>query len=224
MLKSRNGLMRKIYLIFGLVLILGIAVQAADRKITLDSLNVNNDQLYISYHIDGLLDAKTIQGLERGLTSEVIHKIRLWKSKKLFSSISTEKVLTVKILYDNWEDKFRIVTDDENRLTSQVQTVRDMSSLIRNYMIIPVEELESDTKYYISIQTTLKPVSAETYHELSEWLSGPSRIDDKEKPKKSGQNRIFDVFMNVLGFGETELKFKSENFFYKENNTIQFMQ
>ena len=214
----------KPWFIFILLLFTFVSARAADRKITLDSLSVHNNQLCISYHIDGLLNNKTIQGLEKGLTSEVFHQIRLWKSKKLFSSILVEKNIIIQVLYDNWEDKFRVITTGENRLTTQVQTVRDMCALVHNHELIDLGEIDSDSRYYISVQTVLKPVSAETYHELSDWLSGQSPMEDKEKPKKNGQNKVFSMFLNMLGFGETVLNYKSNSFQLDSTGTVIFVE
>ncbi|HPG38641.1 MAG TPA: DUF4390 domain-containing protein [bacterium] len=211
-----------IFIIFFILLLLASSGQGAERKIVVDSLVVCNNQLCLSYHIDGLLNNNTIQGLERGLTSEVLHHIRLWKSKKLFSSISAEALISIKILYDNWEDKFRLVTDTENRLTTQVETVRQFCSEVRNYVLADIGEMEAESKYYISVETTFKPVSAETYEDLNSWLSGKSGADSKEKPKTGGQNKVFSVLMNVMGFGDKVLSYKSVDFII-ENNSIRYL-
>jgi len=211
-----------ISIIFFILLLIVSSGQGAERKIVVDSLVVSNNQLCLSYHIDGLLNNNTILGLERGLTSEVLHHIRLWKSKKLFSSISAEALISIKILYDNWEDKFRLVTETENRLTTQVETVRQFCSEVRNYVLADISELEAESKYYISVETTFKPVSAETYEDLNSWLSGNSSADNKEKPKTGGQNKVFSVLMNVMGFGDKVLSYKSGDFIIK-NSSIQFI-
>ena len=142
-------MLRRFYIIISFIFFFVAAIQAAERKILVDSLMVNSNDLVLSYHIDGLLTNNTIQGLERGLTSEVLHHIRLWKRKKLFSAISSEVFISIKLYYDNWEDKFRIVTDTENRLTTQVETVREFCSQVENFPLIDISELESNYKYYI---------------------------------------------------------------------------
>ncbi len=207
-----------IFIIFFLVSI----GHGAERKIVVDSLVVSNNRLCLSYHIDGLLNNNTIQSLERGLTSEVLHHIRLWKSKKLFSSISAEALISIKILYDNWEDKFRIITDTENRLTTQVETVRQICSEVHSFILADITELEAESKYYISVETIFKPVSAETYDDLNSWLSGKSGADSKEKPKTGGQNKVFSVLMNVMGFGNKVLSYKSGDFII-DNYSIRYL-
>ena len=217
-------MLRCFYIIIIFLFFFVFALQAAERKIQVDSLKVNSNDLILSYHIDGLLSNNTIQGLERGLTSEVLHHVRLWKRKKLFSAISAEVFISIKLYYDNWEDKFRIITDTENRLTTQVETVREFCSQVKDFPLIDVSDLEIDNKYYISIETIFKPVSAETYQDLSEWLSGSSNSNEKEKPKKSGENRVFGVLLNAMGFGDKVLTYKSKDFIFLENNVIQFLE
>ncbi len=217
-------MLRRFYIIILVIFFFLVTVQGAERKILVDSLTVNSNNLVLSYHIDGLISNNTIQGLERGLTSEVLHHIRLWKSKKLFSAISSEVFISIKLYYDNWEDKFRIITDTENRLTTQVETVREFCSQVNNFPLIDISELESNNKYYISIETTFKPVSAETYQDLSDWLSGNTNSEKKEKPKQGGQNKIFGVLLNAMGFGDKVLSYKSKDFIIQEDKTIRFLE
>jgi len=207
-----------------LLIILPFAARAAERKIVLDSLAIDNDELLVNYHIDGLLNDKIIEGLERGFTSQIVHHVELWKKKKLMSTISAEIVHSFSIYFDNWERKFVIITEDEKRITSKIEILREHCAVIQNLPIAKISNLEQKGHYYVSIRTTFQPMSAESYQELRQWLSGRGNSDPKLKPKRKRRGRFFGVLMDLMGFGDKSFTFKSKNFVIKDTNHIEFSQ
>ncbi len=209
---------------FLLVLFYGHSLFAVERKIVLDSLVIHEKQLVLGYHIDGLMNKKTVQGLERGFTSEIIHHIRLWKKKAIFSGIVKEYVIPVKIYYDNWEDKFTVITETERRLTGDVLSVQKLCSQRIDFPVLSLSELEIGAKYYISIEISYQPVSAETYHELKDWLEGRSSPDLQGKPKHVRRGKLFNVLIDVLGFGDKDFSLKSDDFVINSTKQLQFLK
>lgn len=217
-------MLKKVFKIFLFLVVLPVAVRGAERKIVVDSLAVGNGALLANYHIDGLLNDKTIEGLERGFTSQIVHHIELWKKKKLMSSISAQVVRTFSIYYDNWERKFVILTEDEKRITSKIQVLREQCAVITNLPVAKISELQPKGSYYLTIRVTFQPMSAESYQELRQWLSGRGNPDEKLKPKRKRRGRFFGVLMDLMGFGDKSFTFKSKDFVIKDTNHIEFSQ
>ncbi len=217
-------LLRKALQIFLLLIILPLAGRGAERKIVIDSLAIGNDDLFVNYHIDGLLNDKIIEGLERGFTSQIVHHVELWKKKKVMSSISGEIVHTFSIYYDNWERKFVIITEDEKRITSQIEILREHCAVIKNLPIAKISSLEQKGKYYVSISVAFQPMSAESYQELRQWLSGQGNPDEKVKPKRNRRGRFFGVLLDLMGFGDKSFTFKSKDFILQDPKHISFSQ
>lgn len=197
-------------------------IQAADNNIKMDSLYVDEDQLVIDFHIKNLLDEKTIEGLQRGFTSQVKHQVLLWKTTKLVSSIAAQVNHTIIIFYDNWENKFAIVQENEKRLTTNIERLQKQSSTISGIKLAVVANLDAESKYYISIQSSFQPMSDEAYNELRDWMSKkPVDPNKEDSPKKRG--RFFGVFMDLMGFGDSNFNLKSQDFFVRNNSEIEFV-
>lgn len=181
----------------------------AKGKIILDSLLIQNDELFVSFHIEDLFDEKVTQGLERGFVSEIRHRIQLWQHKGFYSNISKERVLVNRLYYDNWTQKYAIVTEDENRLTSNVKSLFDLCLKTKNLPLLAITELDTNRKYYLTIQTTFLPISDETYGELRNWVSG-GKEEVTEKPAQRGW--IFSFLVDMLGFGNRVTEYRSQDF------------
>ncbi|MBN2356900.1 DUF4390 domain-containing protein [candidate division KSB1 bacterium] len=190
----------------------------AKSDIILDTLMIHDKQLCVSFHIEQLFDEKTAQGLERGFISEIRHTLQLWQVKGLYSTIVREKTVLMRLYYDNWTQKYAVVTEKENRLTNNMETLKNFCSRIHALILTPVSEL--DGKYYLTIQSAFLPISDETYGELSNWVSG--RKDEAEKPKRRG--RFFSFLVDLLGFGNRNIEFKSSDFNVVNHSRIQFIQ
>jgi hypothetical protein len=206
-----------------LLLLLWISLTpAADTKLEIDSLFVEQDQLYINFHINNLLEKKTIEGLQRGFTSQIEHQVRLWKTTKLVSSIEAEVSHTIIIYYDSWENKFAIVRENEKRLTGNVDRLTDQCSNVTGLYLTLTTKLNAESKYYISIQSSFQPMSDEAYNDLREWMSQkPDKTSENKTPKKRG--RILGVFLDLMGFGDSNIICKSRDFYIRNNSEIEFV-
>ncbi len=204
------------------LLILAVAY-GAERKIAIDSLVVSGDQLLLGYHIENLMNEKVIEGLQRGFTSEILHHIQLWRNKRLFSQIVCEKFYSIKVYYDNWEGKFAIASELENRLTANVETLRRICSAIENLSLADTTTIEKNAKYYLTIQTTFQPISNESYQELRNWVSGQSQEEAPVRVKPARRGRVFGVLLDLMGFGDKVVSFKSKNFLWRPPSRIEFL-
>ena len=221
----KNG--QNIFLIqFVLLLFLSRGTSGAERKIIIDSLFVNEGHLVACYHIDGLLDQKLVEGLQKGFTSEIVHHIRLWRSKALISSLVAEIFYPITINYDNWETKYAITTESESRLTAQIETVREKCTILRDYPLAQISDLDPGGKYYVDIQVTIQPISAQKYQELREWLSSGSGDEERrgDQPERIKRGRFFGVLINLLGFGDKRISVKTDDFIVLPRGDIEYVQ
>ena len=193
----------------------------ADEKIVIDSLCVSDGVLVLNFHVQGLLDDKFIDGLKNGLTSQIVHQIGLWRDRTLFNSLPVELFYGVKVYFDNFEKKFMIVTETERRLTASVETLRDFCCHVKDFPLISVAAIDANSKYYLSINSTLQPVSSETIEGLSGWLSGQPPSESAE-PRKSKRRRIWGVLVSMLGFGDKTISVKSRDFYVRNNEIIEY--
>ncbi len=217
------GNLLKTFQVLSYYLILLITTQmtsAAEKQVVIDSVFVKQDDLCISFHVDGLFDPKTIQGLERGFIAEIIYKIQLWQERLIFSNQLQEQVASIKVYYDNWEEKFAVVSENQNRLTADMATVLDLCTVMPALPLIEKKELESGKSYFLTIQAILQPISDKSLSDLQDWLAGRPQPRPGDRQEGSGKDRFLDFVVGLMGFGDRELNLKSEPFFLNEQQIV----
>ncbi|MBD3290829.1 DUF4390 domain-containing protein [candidate division KSB1 bacterium] len=219
--------MRKIFIIIFSLLMIASHLLGAGRKVLVDSVHIEDSHLALDFSIEGIIDDKIAEGLQKGRTLTLEYNIQLWeKSSGLISHLKAERLIRMKVNFDFWENKFVIYRPEEKRLTSSIETVRERCSEIHDFNVISLDKLKSDSDYYINIELALKPLSVENYEEIKNWLSGEvkdislKKMSNPEEQEKGFKNRILRVFMAITGFGDRVISGKTENFKIHDNEIV----
>jgi hypothetical protein len=190
------------------------------QHIVLDKIDVVDGALVISYNINDLLDEKSVGALQRGIKSEIVHSIQLWLNKGMINSVAEEQEIRLVVYWDSWEKKYRIENKNEDgyRLTTNVEKVKERCSQVDNFIIIDLDELEKNKKYYVAVNVDFQLISAESYNAISDIFSGGKK---KSTPtKKSG---FVSMFVNLLGMGDKEFSYKSKEFTISNAGDIEYV-
>lgn len=219
--------MRKFILTFIFILILSGSIQGADKRVVLDSVKVNSDLLMLDFTVDGIIDEKVSEGLQKGLTSTIEYQIELWEKKSgWINNLVSESEIRMKVFYDNWEKKYIILSAEERRLTSSLETVREKCSVITDKPIYDATKLDSTSHYFVAVKVILRPLSVENYQEIKNWLSGKAKnfklnkLGDTKQQEKKIKGGIFKMLMALTGFGDRVISGKSDEFSVKSNDVI----
>ncbi|MEE4312320.1 MAG: hypothetical protein V2J62_10685 [candidate division KSB1 bacterium] len=207
-----------------------VSLDAAERRVVVDSVNIHGSYLAVDFRGEGILEDKITEGLRKGRTSTLEYKIQLWgKTNGLLNRLITEKEIRIKTFYDFWEEKFVILTPDEQRLTRSMKTVRKRCTEFTNFRIASVKDMNEDMTYFLIIEVILRPLSVENYEEIRKWLSGEVKdidlkeMSDPEKQETGLKNSLLRTFMTITGFGDRVIKGESKKFLVKENK-IEYTQ
>ncbi len=216
--------MKKKFLTLLLILLFFQMATADSKRVIIDSVKVSATMLLLDFTVDGIIDQKAAEGLKKGLTSTIEYQIQLWeKSSGWINRLLISRDLRLKVFFDNWENKYKIISAEEERLTSSLETVRDKCSQLKNVEIFPVEKLKSDKKYYLTIKAVLKPLSVENYQEIKNWISGQAKsldlkhLDDTQQQEKKVKGGMFKMFLALTGFGDRAVSGRSDDFSIAEN-------
>ncbi len=192
-----------------MLLLISRALPAA--QIIIDEATAVNGEVRLSYHVDRLFDDKSLELLRRGVASMVVHHVQLWRQKSFVDPLIKEHFITFRIFYDSWEKKYRIVGDEENRLTAQLESVRQRCSAVKDLSIVPLSELEPGGVWYISISVRFRPISSESLNTVESLF---------EEGRRSG--RFLSVLVNLLGMGDRTVEVKTANFRIDESGNLWF--
>ena len=219
--------MKRTLLTFFLFLLLFNFLQAASRRVIVDSVKINSGVLKIDFTVDGIIDQKIADGLRQGLVSTIEFQIQLWEKRSgWINNLVTQEYIRMKVFFDNWENKFVIMSRDEKRLTSSLETVREKCSQISDVEIIPIEKLKSGKKYFFTVKTILRPLSVENYQDIKNWLGGKAKnldfknLDDTEQQERKFKGGLLKMFLALTGFGDRVISGESEKFLILEDKIV----
>jgi len=211
---------KKIFLVIVLcILITGSYSQDGNIKI---AEIVNKDKfLTVSVSFDSLFDEKIVQGLDRGLTVQIEYNIELWQSKtNWFDSFIDSKNIWFKVLYNRWQKKYVLVTEIEKRSTDSFQRIEKLCTNINNIPLSEINSLEKNAEYYIIAKCILKPLTIENIEEMSNWLRGKRKNDEKKIHERGVTDKLIELVVNLTGFGDKYYSCKSGKFKIGEDNSV----
>lgn len=219
--------MRKFFLTFVFIIVFIGLLQAAGKKLIIDSVKVNSEMLVLNFHVDEIIDEKVAEGLRKGLTSTIEYQIQLWEKKGgVINNLVAQQAIRMKLFFDNWENKYVILSQEERRLTNSLETVKEKCSLIQNVEIIPLSQLKSDNKYFFTVKLALRPLSIENYQEIKHWLSGKAKdfnlknIDDTQEQEKKFKGGLLKMFLTLTGFGDRVISGQCNDFKIQQGEII----
>ena len=212
--------MKKIYITILLIIMVSSVLNAAGRRIVIDSLKVDDSEmLFIDFHAEGLIDDKISEGLLKGRTSTLEYKVQLWGKKAgILNQLIHENYIRFKLSYDFWDKKYVVLSQKESRMTTSIETVRDKTSEFFDHPMIDCKKLNSEIQYVLSIEANLKPLSVENYEEIKSWLSGEikdidiKKVDDPKNQEQGVKSGVLRMFMAITGFGDKIINGKSRPF------------
>lgn len=196
--------------VFLFILLPLVAFGAA--QLTVSDIRTENGELLLSYRVDGLFDEAGLLVLQRGAESQLVHRIILWKKRGIINPLVKEIVLTMHLSYDPWEKKYCILTGEEKRLTNSLETVRERCTSVRDFTVCRLEELDDNQVYYFSLEISYKPIAGESLTAVGGLL--------EDGKKNSGKGRLWNVLLNLLGFGDKKLAAKSAEFRKSEGRIV----
>ena len=211
------------------------AAVAQEARVVIDSLRLEASAFNVDFHVDSLLTTTLLNGMQRGLTSSAQFRVQLWRKRSRWfgSTFLAERRYEIKSTYDAWERKYVIVTAGERRLTSGLDLVRRWWEQHRDVALAETKQLQSDRRYFVTIELLIEPVSKENLNEIRGWLAGEVKTSAKrdstqpaatDTTTENRNNRISDRLLNLIvnltGFGQQVVTIQSEIFSLAANGRL----
>jgi hypothetical protein len=218
--------MKKYLLTITFIILCISFLQAANKRVVIDSVKINSGSLMLDFHVDEIIDEKVAEGLLKGLTSTIEYQVELWEKRGVLNRLAVQQDVRMKVFYDNWEHKYVIMSAEEKRLTSSLETVKEKCSQVQNFIMIPIDKLKSKNDYFFNIKVILRPLSIENYQEIRHWLSGKAKnfklndLDDTEEQEKKFKGGLFKMFLALTGFGDRVISGKCDDFKIQDGEIV----
>ena len=219
---------RRIICLILILIFLPSPFSAKDKKFRFGQIRIEENALIINFEVYDLFPREVIEGLQKGMTAALEYEIQLWKQRpRWVDQMVSEKIVRMKVSYDNWEKRFLLATPKEEPRFMNIDRIRQRCSRLNDFVLAQASELDPGGQYTIIIKTTLRPMSVENYDEIRRWLAGevkelnPKAISSARAPGKKAGNWLLGLVLNLTGFGDRILTAKSDPFFWRDGVVVQ---
>ena len=185
------------------------ASQTSKPLLRVERLGQTAGFLTATFTAANMFSPRIVETLSRGLPATLEYEIQLWKKRGVwFDKLAAVNRLTYRVVYDPWEDGFRVVTKDgSSQAVFDIEHIEQSLCFRVTGRIADMAFLEPLATYYVVIRATLRPLSAEDVDDVETWLSDGT-------PNKGGGIRaipgyLFDVIVGLSGLGDQAVSGRS---------------
>ena len=196
--------------------ILAFANVARAFDVMLDPPRLARGYLWATLRLEDLFDARVEESLTRGMPATLDLHAELWRRRRgWFDRLESSYDASVRIRYEVWNEWFRLERDGAStRTLGSLDSVRLSLSRPIALPVAAMARLQSDSRYFLVVSVTLKPLSVEDVAEVEGWLSG-----EVETKRRAGfgiftelPRSLFDAVRNFAGFGDHRARAISPEF------------
>ncbi len=175
----------------------------------------NSEWLSVSTTFTELFDSEAYRDLSSGFPTSVV--LRIYVYQKGQELPVTLQVVSMRVIYDLWEDEYVLRVDGpEGRTTkryaSRVEVLRKLTQL-QKYRIAAVGRIQLGVHYFLALSAELNPVEEEMLAEMRRWLT-KSTSDSTLDSSSSFFGSFVSVFVNPkLQKAERIVRLRSQPFY-----------
>ncbi len=185
-----------------------------DLGLTVGPVESVGGAICVAYGVEEPFTPRLEETLLRGMPATVTFEVGLWRRRSLWFD---KLVLAIRsehrVVYDPWAKAFRVRSGGTPRKERAVPSLDSLKSALfseRRLPLVSSAALDSMAGYYVSVRTTIRPLSAEDLGEVEDWLSG--EVKGPSGPPKGVPGYLLGIAVNLSGLGDRTALAKSESF------------
>jgi hypothetical protein len=206
---------RRGFIALPLFLLTARSARAVDLAVRTTGLTRRNGKLLISVGVPDIIQPSDTQRLSSGFATRVLIRVALFREGNREAVTTSYRLAD--IVYDLWEEKFRIQRSDARGVIDQrdAATAREAISLAADLIQFPIVDLGRlvpGESYRMSFSTDLNPLSPDVVAELRRWLARPQG-QGRLAPGDSFFGSFVSIFVNPhIEDSERRIQFVSQSF------------
>ena len=204
-----------LFLILNLQSLPPVVFGGDDQQIRVENMTpqIRNGRLVVSADFRNLFSTRIVGTIQSGLPSivQIEIKLRNASNKTVF-----RRLISRRISYDIWEERYTIAGDDTVRVLTDFQAVKAQSSRLEKEAITPPAALDTSQPYTIEIRAGIVPISTAQAEKVMDWLLDPNQTEEY----LASENRAsgFELNLNKLvSFFVSRKKSTYTSGWYKSN-------
>ena len=179
--------------------------RADDLSVALGEPHFAGDSLAIDWRITWLLDEGTRRSLESGVGADILITLEVWRKRRLwFSKVQASRVLEYSAFLDERNRRFEL--NERGGPNRAFATVAELESFIASPAAVAIAaggDLSPDSRYFVSIEVEMKPLTIEAMHRMEHWMGGSAHSEHSESEHGGGFTRgLIGIAADLSGFGD----------------------
>ena len=207
---------------FGAALLLACALLAFPRParagndlgLVVGQVEIVGSAVCVSYSAATPFTPRLEETLQNGMPATVTYEVGLWKRRPLWFDKPALAIRSERqVVYDPWSRAFRVrsgTVPAVNRSFATLDSLRQSLFTVSRLPLLGIAALDSMSVYYVSVRTTIRPVSPEDLSQIEDWLSGEGRTSGEQHTGIA--EYLLGLTANLSGLGDRTAIAKSEAF------------
>jgi hypothetical protein len=165
-----------------IMLLGGVSSSAAAPHLSVMRVYGEEDCVCVDFYLKDAIDREIIDGMRNGIPAQLSYRIDVWRSR---GSWYDKLIRTVKYAYrmhyDNWDTLYTVSTVRDG--TEERINAGDAAELVhlvcnqQRMKACRLRELNTASRYYLTISAEVKSLGAERVKEIDSWLGGDDADD-----------------------------------------------
>jgi hypothetical protein len=179
-----------------------------DQAAVVDTdLRAANGWLYADIQLRDVLDMRTASTIDSGLSGVCAYEVTLLGPG---DAALGRRTWTLRLEHDLWEDRYLVRSDEGTHDLPSLAAMDSLCSQIQDLRLLPLERLEPDTEYRLSLVMEVLPLAAEDQDRLSHYIS--RRGSDNREELDLDLGSLFGRLFTGGRAGRTSLAYEGPPF------------
>ena len=137
-----------------------------------------------------LIDLRTASTIDSGLPGICAYEVAVVGPSAL---IVGRRTWTLRLDHDLWEDRYLVTGPDGEQEVAGLAAMDSVCSLLEGVRLLPLDRLDPDTEYRLTVSVEVLPLASVDSHRLSRYLSrrGGGAREELDLDLGSLFNRLF---------------------------------
>jgi hypothetical protein len=191
------------------------AVHAAEPAVRLTGLNRRDGRLLVNVGVQDLMRPADVARLTSGFATRVLIQVVLLRLDT--RAIVAQSFRHAEIVYDLWDEKFRVRRTEtnappEDRVTDRADQALALATELRMFPVTELGRVEPGGSYQLRFRADLNPLSPDVVAEVRHWLVRPP-AQGRLGPADSFFGSFVSIFVNPqIEESDRRIEFVSQPF------------
>ena len=190
------------------LLVLCVAAPARALEIvTVTTARDDAGRLWVTTRLEDPIEARVERSLLRGMPATLQMHVELWRRREgWFDRMERSTDAGLRLRYDVWKEEWRIERAGAPPvLLGSVDSLELALSRPIALALPGLDRVPPDSRCYVVVSVTVKPLSVEDVQEVEGWLTGEVRDQGSAGFGVVTQlpRSVFDAVRNFTGFGDS---------------------